>query len=82
MRVVLIAIILLNFSFGYEIIDSYINNENEEVITILCDNAKELKVEKVESVLIFDKNETKEILYIYDTKAYKSLDDLTKEQCK
>ncbi|WP_456489217.1 hypothetical protein [Caminibacter pacificus] len=82
MKKFIFLLILVKTIFGYQIIDSHINDENEEIITLLCDNSKELKIEKIESVMISDKNKTEETLYIYNSKAYKSLDDLANKECK
>jgi len=82
MKKLLTFLLLTVIMFGYEVVNKEINDENEEVITIRCDNGNEYVTEKVESTEIINDEEISKILYIYNEKIYSSLDDFTNDVCK
>ena len=81
MKKLLAFLLFTGIMFGYEIINKEINDENEEVITIICENGNEYTTEKVESTEIINNEKITKILYIHNEKIYSSLDDFANHLC-
>ena len=81
MKKLLTFLLLTGIMFGYEVVNKEINDENEEVITIRCDNGNEYTTEKVESTEIINNEKSSKVLYIYNGKMYSSLDNFANDVC-
>jgi len=81
MKKLLSFLLVTSIMFGYEVVNKEINDEDEEVITIICENGNEYTTEKVKSIEIINNKEISKILYIHNEKKYFSLDEFANDIC-
>ena len=81
MKKLLSFLLVTGIMFGYEVVNKEINDEDEEVITIICENGNEYTTEKVKSIEIINNKEISKILYIHNEKKYSSLDEFANDIC-